>query len=100
MRVALSRLTRPLLFNCGTDIPDRSARRMHLHCLLCHVEADAALHAVLGPLRHVAVWPALLDETILVAAVAAPLAPAEAGDVAQHLGMFGGEPVGRGDDLR
>src|ERR1700730_15735496 len=71
MRMALSGLTGPLLFDCGTDVADRRTRRMHLHRLLRHVEADGAFHAVLRPLGDVAVCAAFLDETILVAAVAA-----------------------------
>src|ERR1700676_413291 len=97
MRMALSGLAGPLLFDCGTDVADRCARRMHLHRLLRHVEADGAFHAVLRPLGDVAICAAFLDETILVAAVAAPLTPTEAGDVGQYLRMLSGEPV-RGSD--
>src|ERR1700726_4306970 len=99
MRMALSGLAGPLLFDCGTDVADRRTRRMHLHRLLRHVEADGAFHAGLRPLGDVAVCAAFLDETILVAAVAAALTPPEAADRGPNLRIFSGKPVCGGDHL-
>ena len=72
---------------------------MHLTRTVRHVDADRALDAVLIPLDHVARGVARADEAVVVATVAGVLATAEAGDVAQDLGVFGGKLVRRGDDF-
>ncbi len=89
-----------LLVDGRADVADRGARPIHLPRPVRDVDADGALDAVFVPLDHVAVLGALLHEAVVVAAVARALASAEAGHVAQDLGVLGGELVRRGHDFR
>jgi hypothetical protein len=72
---------------------------VHLAGAVRDVDADRALDAVLVPLDDVAGGIARPDETVVIAPVPRILASAEAGDVAQDLGVLGGELVRGGDDL-
>ena len=83
-----------LLLDGGADIPDRGAGRVHLTRACRHVDADGAFHAVFLPFHDISVGRARSHEAVVVAAMATTLAAAEAGNVAQNLGMLGGKLVG------
>ena len=70
-------------------------------CRACgrDVEADFADHAVRFPLRGLAGRVASAHEAVVVAAMAAALAAAEARHVLEHFGMLGGKEVRRFHDL-
>ena len=88
-----------LLVDGGANVADRRARRVHLSRTVRHVDADGAVHAVRIPIDDVAVLIALGDEAVVVGAVARPLATAEAGHVAQDLGMLGRELIRSRNDF-
>ena len=81
------------------DIAHRRTRVEHLPRSVRDVDADRAFDAVLVPRQDVAVFSALLDEAVVVGAVARALAAAETRNVAEDLGMVRREPVGRGNHL-
>jgi hypothetical protein len=73
---------------------------VHLHRLVCHVEADRTVQAVRVPLDDIALFVPTFDEAVLVAVVPGALAAAEAGHVAENLGMLRREAVRGAHDFR
>src|SRR5438270_3716854 len=86
-------------FDPGTDGGDRRSRRVHLHRLTGDVEAHPSTNAVRLPGRHPPLLVALGDEAVVVVLVPAILAPAEAGNLAEDLGMVRREVEDRLDDV-
>jgi len=99
-RRVIRRASRPFLVDRGADVGDGRASCVHHPGASGDVQAHGTFHPVVFPLDDVPVHVARLDEAVFVAAMTASLAPAEARDVAQHLGMFGGKPVRGGHHFR
>src|SRR3954452_9725128 len=88
------------LFHGRANIADASARSEHLPRLRRDVDTYRAIESVWLPTGHVAVLTARRNETVFVAAVSTALTAAEARNVAQDFGVFGGEHRGRANDVR
>ena len=89
----------PLFLNRRANVPYARAGAVHLSRFRGDVDADRALKAVRLPGRHIALVVSRRDETVVVAAMAAALAAAEARNVAENLGMFRGEYVRGANDI-